>query len=349
MRARITTRTIAKAAGVDVSTVSRALRGVPGVSQAKRELVCETARRLGYRPNPFVSALTAQVRTYRRSPATATLAVLDCWPRTHPDWANFDSRIDYIGGIRRRADELGYRVEAVHLADMADGVAGLNRMFATRRIHGCLVLPVPADTDLRDLSHAEMTSATIDFSLEKPYTMRRASPNYYHNMQLALRTLVARGYRRIAFLRAAVSAQRQDQLSLAAFLAFRAAHPGRCTAPGLIGPVGYRARLFAWLDKTRPDAVLSNDLDLPGDIEAAGCRVPDDVACVSLTRPPPGNRAIAHVDENCPMVGAQAVDMIVDAIHRNEFGLPSLLVVHMVDGEWREGETVRPPLAPQTA
>jgi DNA-binding LacI/PurR family transcriptional regulator len=340
-------RTIAQAAGVNVATVSRALRGVAGVSPRERERICAQARSLGYHPNPFVSAFTAQVRTYRRTPSKAVIALLDCWPVDRPVWADFDDSLDYIGGISRRAAALGYQTERIRFViDLDASTERLNRLLVTRRIHGCLALPVPTGTDLSGLDYARLACATIDFSLQLPVCMRRASPNYYHNMSLVLSTLVARGCRRIGYVMTRVGSQRQDELGLSAFLAFRLNHPHTCVAPGLLAIARYREDFAAWLDRERPDAVVSADLVLPGDIEAAGRRVPDDLAGVSLARPPAGNRRnVAHVDENYELVGALAVDLIVDSIHRNEFGLPSARVVHFVDGFWCEGSTVRPPAA----
>ncbi len=48
---------VARAAGVSPTTVSRALRGLPGVSDATRETVQEAATRLGYFPSPTAAAL----------------------------------------------------------------------------------------------------------------------------------------------------------------------------------------------------------------------------------------------------------------------------------------------------
>lgn len=48
---------VAGAAGVSIMTVSRALRGVEGVSEAKRQEIIQIAGRLGYRPNPNARSL----------------------------------------------------------------------------------------------------------------------------------------------------------------------------------------------------------------------------------------------------------------------------------------------------
>ena len=48
---RVTSRDVAVAAGVHQSTVSRALRGDPGVAESTRSMIAELAQSLGYVPN----------------------------------------------------------------------------------------------------------------------------------------------------------------------------------------------------------------------------------------------------------------------------------------------------------
>ena len=54
---RISQREIANLLGVNVSTVSRALRGLEGVSQELRQKILSLAKEQGYRPNPFAVSL----------------------------------------------------------------------------------------------------------------------------------------------------------------------------------------------------------------------------------------------------------------------------------------------------
>lgn len=52
-------REVAQAAGVSIMTISRAMRGVEGVSQAKRAEILQLAKVLGYRPNRNAASLAA--------------------------------------------------------------------------------------------------------------------------------------------------------------------------------------------------------------------------------------------------------------------------------------------------
>jgi len=55
----VTIRQVAEEAGVSVATVSRALRGLPSVAPATRELVEAAAKKLHYVPDPYAAMLSA--------------------------------------------------------------------------------------------------------------------------------------------------------------------------------------------------------------------------------------------------------------------------------------------------
>ncbi len=64
---------IAKAAGVSVGTVSRALNNRPEVAPATRRRIADIAKRLGYRPNKLLGALAA--KRFKGHPAARALPV----------------------------------------------------------------------------------------------------------------------------------------------------------------------------------------------------------------------------------------------------------------------------------
>ena len=56
LKKRVSQRDIARILGINVSTVSRALNGLEGVSPALRDEIVRVANDHSYRPNPFATS-----------------------------------------------------------------------------------------------------------------------------------------------------------------------------------------------------------------------------------------------------------------------------------------------------
>ncbi len=87
---------IAREAGVSAATVSRALRGRPGVMPEVRERILEIAKRLGYKPNRLAQALSRG--------KTNIIGLVMPEPGGNPFYSNL---IEYASAAGR---ELGYQV-----------------------------------------------------------------------------------------------------------------------------------------------------------------------------------------------------------------------------------------------
>lgn len=167
----VTLKDIARKAGVNPSTVSRAMRNDPRISEVVRKRINRLAQKMGYRPNPLVAALGAQVRGYRRAPRGVAIAVLNCWPGTNKSsWRDL-----YIEGITTRTEQLGYRIEHLLLAELDDSVPRLNKILRARGLRGLIILPVPEEIDLSKLDCTHLALATISYSMKNPIVHRAAS------------------------------------------------------------------------------------------------------------------------------------------------------------------------------
>jgi len=93
---------IAQQLGVASSTISRALRGDPRISHELRARVRAVADKLGYAPNPLVSALMANRRRRGGAGAVDVIALITHYGGRE-DWRKKDvCRWEYEG-IQRRA------------------------------------------------------------------------------------------------------------------------------------------------------------------------------------------------------------------------------------------------------
>ncbi|MCG8452238.1 MAG: LacI family DNA-binding transcriptional regulator [Spirochaetales bacterium] len=97
---------IAEAAGVSIAAVSLALNDKAGVGSAKRALILDTAKRLGYRSPRLIN---------RKREGHSALCFLHIARHGHIVNRDHDVFImDYISGLSQECEEQGYRLEIVH-------------------------------------------------------------------------------------------------------------------------------------------------------------------------------------------------------------------------------------------
>lgn len=322
----MTTRDVAQRAGVAQSTVSRALSNNPQVSAAERKRIVAIAQKLGYRPNPYVSAFTAQVRGYRRSPQGATIAFLDCTPAKRQNFTR-----DYRDGAAKRARSLGYKEEVFRLSELNGSVERLNSILQARGISSLLVLPVPDNYDLSGVRWENLVCATIDYTLRKP-DMHRASPDYFHGMQLTLQELESLGRRRIV-----LCARREDVTDIApqwlgAYTGWQRLKEPDDRMDAYISTSWDKLHFQRWVKKAAPDAIITNSAHFFDWADEAGFHPPETV--FAGLSPSHKRSDLFYINQNPQQVGAAAIDLIIGQIHRNERGLPSMPKRVLVASSW---------------
>ncbi len=328
-------RDIARDLGVAQSTVSRALSSDPRISEPMRVKVRAAAERLGYRPNPFVSAFTAQVRSYRHSPEGATIAILHCGPRSEKD-ADL-----YTTGARERAEALGFGVEVFWFEDLERSEQTLKRMLWTRSIPGLLILPVPSGFDFSGMPLDHLAVSTVDPSLQRPM-VHRATPDYFQAMRLTLSTLVERGYERIAFCTFPAEMDRIGARWVGAQLYWQFRHKLPRIDPYVVDPNWDRSRFEKWLARNRPEVLVSNLPIIHRWLSEMGVNLPSEIGFVGLYHHHQGDSEVARIDQRSNEVAAAAIDLIVGQIYRNEYGHPDVAKSVSVLAKWVDGPTIRP-------
>lgn len=333
-------QTIADAAGVSRMTVSRALRNHPESSAEIRARIQKIAEDLGYRPNPLVAALMANLRAAREPSQGQTLAFITGFDQ-RDGWRRFPSVVRFFHGASGRAERQGFRLE--HFWAFEPGQSGkrLSRILVARGIDGLIVAPRPRAHFELDLDWNRFAAATLEFTLEKP-ELHRASNDQFRTLLLTLEELKRRGYRRAGL----VLLDREDEVNRlwrAAFLLHRDLH--RRVVPPVFLHEYDESAFTRWFTKHRPDAVVGMSSDLPDWIRKLGLSVPDDVGFAHLNLQEDHIGRFAGVDQRHQLVGAVAVDLVTGQLYRNERGIPEVPRVLLLEGAWVDGPTLRP--APQ--
>jgi DNA-binding LacI/PurR family transcriptional regulator len=243
---------VAKAAGVSAATVSRALRGEPGVSEATRQHVSEVARRMKYAIARDASSL-AGGRRYAIAVVTAEV----------------DPVLAGAEGALRAA---GYDVLLYVLGTEDARAKFFDEMPLGRRVDGVLLLSMT-------LNAAEQAALT---SLEIPY-LTVDDTDLRHALQTAAEHLKALGHKDVALVLADGVDESYDEVLVAAGLTVRPEWTVWCS-PTVDG--GEQV-VDALLDGERlPTAVISSNgaaaVGIYLRVQRDGRAVPDELSIVSL-------------------------------------------------------------------
>lgn len=334
---RITVRDIAAKAGVHFTTVALALRDSPMLNAETKRRVKEMAESMGYRPDPMLTALNAYRKTRSRPNYQATIAWINNWPE-RTEMLRIPEFGEYHRGACARATELGYLVEEFWLRGRGMTPEKLRRVLRARGIQAMIVAPQPKSGMWLDFDYTEFSALALGYSLQ-PARLHVITNHHVHSMNLLIERLYALGYRRIGLYIGEDWDAKVGHSWVSSFLLARWLHPELADLPPVLRSDREGDDLKAWLERHRPDVVISYGRIL-SQMKAMGLRIPEDIgyAGIDLLEV---NRTVSGVYQNSVTVGRKAVDFLVDMIHRGERGVPVVPIRTLVESEWRAGTTVR--------
>ena len=337
-------RVLASLARVSQTTVSLALRGDPSIPAATRERIRQLADTQGYRPNPNVASLMAQIRRNRRPQAGGCIALL-ADADGERGWLDREYTRRQQQGMVDRAAGLGFRTEVFFLREKGMTPARLDRILHARGIRGVVLAgPKRAPIDLSAMRWQDYACVTISYTWDWP-PVDRVSSHHRHNMDIVLQQLQARGCRRIGLSLQPGEVEAVEQNWLSGFLVMNQRLPARRRVPlfvGRHGPASLPA-FSSWLKKHKPDAVISLAGWEETWLRQVKLRGPNSIGHACVNRP--AQTHVAGIEEDHEMIGATTIELLIAQMQRNEYGLPHRPRLTLINGEWHEGTTLRRPLA----
>ena len=337
---RVTLRDIAEEAQVSVMSVSLALRGQGRLLRSTRQRIQEIAKRLGYRPDPALSALVYHRNEAKDRTEFCTVAFLTSMPTRH-GWRDVRYIREYYDGAYARAEKLGYHVEAFWTREPGMSAKRMQQILETRGIKGLLVGPVFDRTGSIDLEWDQFCAVSLCRNLIWP-KINVVDHNHHHSMTLAWRELESRGYHRVGYAVGDMSEAITGYLWLATHLSeqLRSREPQPNLIPPLIAKELNHMAFLRWFHKERPDVVVSPNISTLVWMREEGIAVPEEVGFLHLEAEQSGpvSGICQHFDE----VGATGVELLHNEILRSETGMPPVRQSIAIDGGWTEGATLRP-------
>ncbi|NQD89525.1 LacI family DNA-binding transcriptional regulator, partial [Paenarthrobacter sp. CM16] len=258
---------IAKLAGVNPSTVSRALGNPSRVSSHTRQLVEDAATKLNYNVNPLARAL----QTGRTG--MIGLIVSDI---TNPSY------FDIIRGAQSTAAARGLTLVLAESAESAATEAAVAHRLQSSTDGIILAGPRMADTEIRELNETKPV-AVINRYIEG---IGSVVPDVEPGVTEAVRHLASNGHNKIAFLAGPedswISERRWDSFRETCEWTGRTAEVITTTAPTSDGG---RIAARAVISSGVTAALCYNDLlaiGLMQELQAAGVKIPDDFSVIGF-------------------------------------------------------------------
>ncbi len=312
MKKRVSQRDIARRLGVNVSTVSRALNGLPGVSSELRQEIERLAMQQDYQPNPFAMSL--------RYDTTRIIGIIV------PDIA-FNHYSQIVKHIEAEAKKNGYMCIVTDSGDKYSHEVECVNQLLSKHVEG-IVLCLSQETN--DFAHIERLKErhipVVLFDRIADVGCSTVSVNDVESGRQATLHLIDSGKRRIAFLGGPNKLKQTADRKHGYLEALR--ERGMNIRKDLVecGNVSFNSGLSRTLElldlPERPDAIIAdNGLLAIASLQAIyskGLRIPEDVAVIGFMSdwvsdiPVP---RITFVKQNLKEIGSKTFKLLLDQIN----------------------------------
>ncbi|CAN5498073.1 hypothetical protein BH09VER1_BH09VER1_43130 [soil metagenome] len=336
MPKHISIRDIARVVGLHHTTVGLALRDSPKLKKATKEKICTVATKLGYRPDPMLSALISYRNSKRPATFHAVIAWINNWPDRDAMLSNPIYR-SYFKGAAARAKDLGYVLQEFWMHEKGITPAKMRRILQARNITGLLIAPQPVGGIHLDLDFGEFSAVAFGYSM-RPHMLHLVTNHHTQTIDLVIAKLVELGYRRPGYCILPPTDAGGNYIWISRLLHLYTRYPELSQIPRL--PSLEKEAFAKWNRKYKPDVLIGFNM-LFSAVEEMGYRVPEDFGIVSMAVDPE-NPSISGANENDFLIGRTALDVLVGMIHRGERGIPEVPIRTLVDSTWFRGETLPP-------
>lgn len=335
-----TIRSLAKLAGVSPATVSLALRNDTRISAAVRERVRAIADREGYRPNPIVSQLIAQVRTGKAKSYQCTLALINT--AEHLKDAEVDTVLSWNRASIARAGELGYNMDHFVLAKEPLRPERLAKILETRGIRGLVVTGPFHDAELTEKYQPLWERFAAIVLGERPVgtDLSCVINDQFNTVRQAMTEAWGLGYRKPALCVHPYVDEILEYRLTGGFLAEQCRLPGKSRLQPFEYTSESRERFQKWFLRNRPDVILTLHTEIRDWLDEIKVSAPQDVGLIHLDHEP-ALSSWAGLKQNHHHAGQAAVDMLIGKLHRNELSFSKFSKCIAIRSEWHSGPSVR--------
>jgi DNA-binding LacI/PurR family transcriptional regulator len=342
---RVTIYDIAKRLAISHTTVSLALRNHHRIPEHRRNEIKKLAAEMGYAPDPALSRLASQ--RFRPVKIKNALAWFNHWDKPENLFKQKEFQL-YWRGAKQAAKRFGYSLEEIK---WSQGVSArrCEQILLARGIKGILLPPHPSVPNWADFDWNKFSVIRFGMSVPNPDS-HLVTSDQLRAVVMAVKKISEYGYRRIGL----VVCEDYDRLLGGSFIGGFASSQHFFRLPVLPPlltdraiyldqPAQAQTKLQHWLEKNRPDAILTAVAQVVPMLQALCCRIPEDLAVAGTSLDVPVD---AGIDQHSEAIGRMAVELLVSQINLNERGEPRDPSRLLVEARWRDGKSMPPKSMP---
>ena len=312
---RISQRDIARQLGINVSTVSRALRGLGGVSMELKQQIEQLAEERGYRPNPFAVSL--------RYDTTRIIGIVV------PDVA-YNHNAHIVKNIEAEARKAGYMCIITDSNDQTENEKNCVELLLNMHVEGIIICLAQDTTDfshLERLKHSHIPVVLFDRTAN--IGISSVIINDAASACEATNCLIDGGARRIAFLGGPNQMKQNTDRKHGYLEALRQHNIPIRTELVKCHHISFNSGLSDTLDLLNlsepPDAILAIHgllaVSAVQAIESRGLRIPDDVAVIAYMSDwvsEMSHPRVSFVRQNLREIAAKAFRLLFDQMNGDD-------------------------------
>lgn len=312
---RISQRDIAKMLGINVSTVSRALRGLEGVSPELRQQIESFAVENGYRPNPFAVSL--------RFDTTRTIGIVV------PD-VSFSHYAHIVKRIEAEARNNGYMCIITDSDDKPETESYCLELLENMHVEGIIICPTQNTTDFSQLLRLKKANMPIVFFDRAPdIDISSVIINDATSALQATNSLIDDGARRIAFLGGSNQMKQTTDRKHGYLQALRERGIPIRTELVKCHNISFNSGLSDTLELLSlpepPDAIIASHgllaISALQAVTSQGLRIPDELAIIGYLSDWVSEMChprISFVRQNLREIGIKAFRLLIDQINGDD-------------------------------
>ncbi len=335
---RVTMKDIARELGISHVSVSYALRNASGVSEETRRRVKAKAEEMGYVSDPLLSVLSHYRMNSKTKPLHAEIAWVNTWraPEKLRQHREFDL---YWEGALASANRAGFKLQEFNTAEIP--LHRLQSIFKARNIRGVLLAPLEdSNQDWSAYTWADFATVRFGRTIPEPETYFVSSAQV-NNTILAFNQMHELGYERIGYAGEWV---RYRYFGIG-FSWVQQQLPANLRLPLLSldavnHPAKTEAAINRWIQKNKPDAILTDVPAMPQILKNLGYRVPDDIGLATTSIQ--DTTIDAGIDQMPYDIGSAAVRTLIALLSNHIRGVPETRNETLIGGKWIHGSMLPP-------